>query len=245
MWDLPRPGIEPVSLALAGGLLTSEPPRKPRQCVYWVFYHKWLKFQCPTQTCWIHACTDGVWGSLCVYQAPPVMCPALQWSFGETQKSNPYFIMRKWIPVSHSPALNRTRGLPYQEGQPCMAWVQGIWTSKHKANLDQPIGQKHLKPLAGTMGARQAMPAPLLPSLSQAERKKKKPTQVFWGSCSHCEFRSARTQAWSQDRTVSPKHQLVVWALSCPFWKLLDMFQHQGNTSKLSPWLGWERVETS
>ena len=102
-----------------------------------------------------------------------MMCPALQWSFGLTQKSNPYFIMRKWIPVSHSPALSRARGLPYQEGQPCMAWVQGIWTSKHEANLDQPIGQKHLKPLAGTMGARQAMPAPLLPSLSQAERKKK------------------------------------------------------------------------
>ena len=29
MWDLPRPGLEPVSLALAGGLLTTEPPGKP------------------------------------------------------------------------------------------------------------------------------------------------------------------------------------------------------------------------
>ena len=28
MWDLPRPGLEPVTPALAGGLLTTAPPRK-------------------------------------------------------------------------------------------------------------------------------------------------------------------------------------------------------------------------
>ena len=28
MWDLPRPGVEPVSLALTGGFLTTEPPGK-------------------------------------------------------------------------------------------------------------------------------------------------------------------------------------------------------------------------
>ena len=30
MWDLPRPGLEPVSPALAGGLPTTAPPGKPR-----------------------------------------------------------------------------------------------------------------------------------------------------------------------------------------------------------------------
>ena len=30
MWDLPRPGLEPVSPALAGGFLTTVPPGKPR-----------------------------------------------------------------------------------------------------------------------------------------------------------------------------------------------------------------------
>ena len=30
MWDLPRPGIEPVSPALAGGFFTTEPSEKPR-----------------------------------------------------------------------------------------------------------------------------------------------------------------------------------------------------------------------
>ena len=30
MWDLPRPGLEPVSPALAGRLATAAPPGKPR-----------------------------------------------------------------------------------------------------------------------------------------------------------------------------------------------------------------------
>ena len=30
MWDLPRPGLEPVSPALVGGFLTTAPPGKPR-----------------------------------------------------------------------------------------------------------------------------------------------------------------------------------------------------------------------
>ena len=37
MWDLPRPGIEPVSPALAGGFLTIAPPGKPT-CVLLKFY---------------------------------------------------------------------------------------------------------------------------------------------------------------------------------------------------------------
>ena len=32
MWDLPRPGLEPVSLALAGRFLTTAPPGKPLCC---------------------------------------------------------------------------------------------------------------------------------------------------------------------------------------------------------------------
>ena len=31
MWDLPRPGLEPVSLALAGRLSTTAPPGKPKK----------------------------------------------------------------------------------------------------------------------------------------------------------------------------------------------------------------------
>ena len=33
MWDLPRPGIEPVSLALPGRFLTTLPPRKSKKYI--------------------------------------------------------------------------------------------------------------------------------------------------------------------------------------------------------------------
>ena len=33
-WDLPRPGIEPVSPAMAGGLFTTEPPEKSLICLF-------------------------------------------------------------------------------------------------------------------------------------------------------------------------------------------------------------------
>ena len=35
MWDLPRPGHEPVSPALAGGFLTTAPPGKPKSKYYY------------------------------------------------------------------------------------------------------------------------------------------------------------------------------------------------------------------
>ena len=34
MWDLPGPGLEPVSPALAGGFLTTAPPGKPVNQLY-------------------------------------------------------------------------------------------------------------------------------------------------------------------------------------------------------------------
>ena len=34
MWDLPRPGLEPVSPALTGRFLTTEPPGKPRTILF-------------------------------------------------------------------------------------------------------------------------------------------------------------------------------------------------------------------
>ena len=34
MWDLPGPGIEPVSPALAGRFLTTAPPGKPRGLLF-------------------------------------------------------------------------------------------------------------------------------------------------------------------------------------------------------------------
>ena len=39
MWDLPRPGLEPVSPALAGGFLTTETPEKSPLLSYFKTYH--------------------------------------------------------------------------------------------------------------------------------------------------------------------------------------------------------------
>ena len=47
MWDLPGPGIEPVSLALAGGFLTTVPPGK-------------------SHVLFIHSSVSGHLGCLCV-----------------------------------------------------------------------------------------------------------------------------------------------------------------------------------
>ena len=38
MWNPPGPGMEPMSLALAGGFLATGPPRKCREMVFWFGY---------------------------------------------------------------------------------------------------------------------------------------------------------------------------------------------------------------
>ena len=37
MWDLPGPGLEPMSPALAGGFLTTAPPGKPCSCTFYFY----------------------------------------------------------------------------------------------------------------------------------------------------------------------------------------------------------------
>ena len=39
MWDLPGPGLEPVSPALAGGPSTTAPPGKPPSFTFFYRYH--------------------------------------------------------------------------------------------------------------------------------------------------------------------------------------------------------------
>ena len=39
MWDLPRPGLEPVSSALAGRFSTTAPPGKPRKHIFNNYYN--------------------------------------------------------------------------------------------------------------------------------------------------------------------------------------------------------------
>ena len=70
MWDLPGPGLEPVSLALAGGFLTTAPPGKSQSLIfffliiclvfflvfcfliYYLFIYLWL--------CWVFVSVRGL-----------------------------------------------------------------------------------------------------------------------------------------------------------------------------------------
>ena len=43
MWDLPRPGLEPVSPALAGRFSTTAPPGKPQRVLKNAFFQKYFE----------------------------------------------------------------------------------------------------------------------------------------------------------------------------------------------------------
>ena len=53
MWDLPGPGLEPVSPALAGGFLTTAPPGKPSFAVLFTIARSWKQPKCPSTDEWI------------------------------------------------------------------------------------------------------------------------------------------------------------------------------------------------
>ena len=63
MWDLPRPGLEPVSPALAGRLSTTAPPGKPHQVLlnrtdrfraWWTSASSLSPFHPPIHPVWLH-----------------------------------------------------------------------------------------------------------------------------------------------------------------------------------------------
>ena len=85
MWDFPRPGIEPTSLALAGGFFTTEPPGKPVvKCfnedfvllIFFFLLYSWLKIVrlvlLPCYCFGMHACMHAK--SL---QSCPTLCDAM------------------------------------------------------------------------------------------------------------------------------------------------------------------------
>ena len=45
MWDLPRPGLEPMSPALAGRFSTTAPPGKPEP-IFFIYHILWQKLTC-------------------------------------------------------------------------------------------------------------------------------------------------------------------------------------------------------
>ena len=51
MWDLPRPGLEPVSPALAGGFPTTVPPGKPWVAYYFLIFYLFIYLVVPGLSC--------------------------------------------------------------------------------------------------------------------------------------------------------------------------------------------------
>ena len=63
MWDLPRPGLEPVSPALAGGFSTTAPPGKPGKPGPTIFKANFntLRNREPTDNCLTIGVTKGLY----------------------------------------------------------------------------------------------------------------------------------------------------------------------------------------
>ena len=54
IWDLPRPGIKPVSPELQGGLISTGPTRKPLRYFFWCcerYFKNYLPLYCYTRNC--------------------------------------------------------------------------------------------------------------------------------------------------------------------------------------------------
>ena len=64
MWDLPRPGLEPASPALAGRFSTTVPPGKPVISFNYNFLIKYLSYYC-MGTLFLHDLKDTKYWILC------------------------------------------------------------------------------------------------------------------------------------------------------------------------------------
>ena len=65
MWDLPRPGLEPTSPALASRFSTTVPPGKPGM---WVLSRRLGRAWCAAQLYWLFP------GLLCLKSSQPYLC---------------------------------------------------------------------------------------------------------------------------------------------------------------------------
>ena len=57
LWDLPGPGLEPLSPALAGGFLTTAPPEKP--WILHIFIELFIYFYLPLAALGLCCCTQA------------------------------------------------------------------------------------------------------------------------------------------------------------------------------------------
>ena len=127
MWDHPRPGIEPVSPALAGGFLSTAPPRKsPSYLFYFILFYFLLFFKINLFICfyfWL------CWVFLAVHRL------SLVWLAGATLDCGAW--------------ASRCRGFSC-----CRARALGVWDSVVVAHGLSSRGSRALEHRLSSSGAR-------------------------------------------------------------------------------------------
>ena len=125
MWDLPRPGLEPVCPALAGRFSTTAPPGKPQFLFIYLFI--WL--------CWVFVsvrelslvvASGGHCSSLCVGLS--LSQPLLLRSTGSRRAGS--------VVVAHGPSCSVACGIfPDQGSNPCpLHWQAGSQPLRHQGS---------------------------------------------------------------------------------------------------------------
>ena len=82
MWDLPGPGLEPVSPALAAGFLTTAPPGKPTLKIFEACYQTLLENICA------HVCSQHSEGSHCLTLLPTLRIKVLYFCQPDRQEKD-------------------------------------------------------------------------------------------------------------------------------------------------------------
>ena len=132
MWDLPRPGLEPVSPALAGGFLTTAPPGKPDHAGFLnLFIYLWL--------CWVFVSVRGL--SLVVASGghSSSRCAGLSLSRPLLLRSTGSRRAGSAI-VAHGPSCSAACGIfPDQGSNPCpLHWQADSQPLRHQGS---PLGE--------------------------------------------------------------------------------------------------------
>ena len=133
MWDLPRPGLEPMSPALAGGFLTTAPPRKSLFLHSFFFFLKYLFIY--LWLCWVFVSVRGL--SLVVasgghsssrYAGLSISRPLLLQSTGSRRASS--------VIVAHRPSCSAACGIfPDQGLNPCpLHWQVDSQPLRHQGS---------------------------------------------------------------------------------------------------------------
>ena len=139
MWDLPRPGLEPASPALAGRLSTTAPPGKPYSYYYYyfklLFENLFIYLFIIFWLCWVFVSMRGLslvaasgGHSSSRYAGLSLLRPLLLWSTGSRRAGS--------VVVAHGPSCSTACGiLPGQGSNPSpLHWQADSQPLRHQGS---------------------------------------------------------------------------------------------------------------